>query len=230
MKYKGIIKAATKTVKRAGRVAVPLAYAAKGAKFYTSHKKGVKQGIKIAKKVATVAAKNAKHIGKASSVISKHLSSGSFNVPGAVVDATLGIAKRQTEKYLDKKLGKYKAYRMIKAGVDTAYDLGTGQYVGALKNATKLYAEADPNKKRAAKIKGAINGVAGFGKGIMKGDVLGAYEGLGQVYSVADPNKQRVAKFNNINSNYIAPTIELNKQTNLANKQAQKSSRIFNRK
>lgn len=220
MRFKKIAKGASKVLRTGAKAAVPIAYASK-------YQKQIATGAKYAAKGAKFLAKNSDKIQSAQKILGEHFSGGSFSVPGAVVDATLGIAKRKGEKYLDKKLGKYKAYRIAKAGFDTAWDVGTGNYAGALSNATDLYADVDPNKKRAAKVRGAIKGATGFYNSAMSGDVLGAYQNAGQVYTNVDPNKKRVAKFNRINSQYVNPALDFAQSANAASRASSKSSRVL---
>ncbi len=198
-----VAKVATPLYKYRNEIATGAKYAAKGAKFLAAHQEEISKVAKYA---------------------SKYAGGGNFSVPGIVVDATLGVAKRKGEKYLDKKLGKYKAYRIAKAGFDTIYDVGTGNPLAALKHGTQLYAEVDPNKKRAAKVSGIVNGSVGLVSGAMTGNLQGAYNGVSQLYSTVDPNKKRVEKYNNVKSNYLDPTIGLTQSAASLSGQAIKSS------
>ena len=144
-------------------------------------------------KVATTAVKIARPLLKFAKFGSKYATSGkSFSVPGIIADATIGYAKRKGEKYLDKKLGKYQAYRVAKNSLDLAYDIGTGNPMAAIKHATNLYAEADPNKKRVAKVAGTIRGTTGLLSSAATGNVKGAFDNGLSLYSLADKNKKRV--------------------------------------
>lgn len=221
MKFKKIAKATSKAMKVTAKAAAPLAYAAK-------YNKEINQAAKYAAKGSKFLAKHGADIQDA---VSQFQGGGGLNpnVKKMLVDATVGYAKKKGEAYLDKKLGKYKAYRLAKAGFDTAYSLGTGNYSGALRSATDIYAESDPNKKRAAKVKGAVRGATGFLGSAMKGDVLGAYQSAGQVYSIADPNKKRVRRFQNVSSNYISPTLGLAQSANQLSSAARDVSSISGR-
>jgi hypothetical protein len=223
MKYKKIAGKLTKAAKTAttvAKVATPL----------YKYRDEIATGAKYAAKGANFLVKNQDKIMAASRYAQKYAGGGNISIPGAVVDATLGIAKRKAEKYADKKLGKYKAYRVAKAGFDTMYDVGTGNPMAALKHGTQLYAEIDPNKKRAAKVSGVVNGATGLASGLMRGDALGAYQGASQLYSTVDPNKKRVEKFNNIKSNYLDPTVGLGAASYSLANQTSKSNKSLNEK
>lgn len=171
------------------------------AKYQNEIKTGLKYGAKAGKFLA-------KHGDTILDVGSKYVSSGkSISLTGALADATVGYAKRKGEKYLDKKLGNYKAYRIIKAGADLAYDASTGNPMAALKHGANLYQELDPNKKRAAKIAGAVRGSVGLVGSITSGDAKGAFDNGLALYSIADKNKKRVATINDFNTHYIQPTV-----------------------
>jgi hypothetical protein len=208
MKFKKITSKASKAMSSAAKAATPLAYAVK-------YNKEIQQGAKMARTGAKYAAKGAKflknHAGDIQDAVSQMEGGGGLNpnVKKMLIDASIGYAKKKGEAYLDKKLGKYKAYRIAKAGIDAAYNVGTGNYAGALRSATDIYGEADPNKKRVAKVKGAVKGGLGVLQSAMHGDLAGAYGNATQVYAIADPNKKRVRKFMNVNSNYIMPSAEL---------------------
>jgi hypothetical protein len=204
-----VLKVATPLYKYRKEIATGAKYAAKGAKFLYNHQDQILAASRYASKLG---------------------GGGSMSIPGALVDATLGIAMRKGEKYLDKKLDKYKAYRIARAGVNTIYDVGTGNPMAALKEGTKLYAEIDPNKKRAAKVSGVVNGATGLASGLMRGDALGAYQGASQLYSTVDPNKKRVEKFNNIKSNYLDPTVGLGAASYSLANQTSKSNKSLNEK
>lgn len=98
-----------------------------------------------------VAGKIAKPIGLAAKVAGTALAVETLGVPMVAGYIGLGLAKKFGERYLDKKLGGSKTYRVAKAGVDTAYALNKGNYAGAYGGASKLYSEIDPNKKRVAR-------------------------------------------------------------------------------
>jgi hypothetical protein len=221
MKFKKIATGTAKAFKistKALKVATPL----------IKHQKELKTVAKYALKYGAPAAKYAyehrEQIKKGYDYAKKYAGKGNISVPGALVDASLGIAKRQGERYLDKKLGKYKAYQIVKAGVNTVYDVATGNPVGALNNATNLYSEIDPNKKRAAKIAGSIHGATGIVGGVMSGDVGQVVQGGLKVYSVVDPNKKRVDRVNRVNSDYVLPSMQLQKQGSKLNTQVNKLS------
>jgi len=223
MKYKkivGKITHAAKAVTKVAKVATPL----------YKYRDEITTGAKYAAKGAQFLVKNQDKIMAASRYAQKYAGGGNISIPGALVDATLGIAKRKAEKYADKKLGKYKAYRIAKAGFDTAYNIGTGNPMAALQTGTKLYAEVDPNKKRAAKVSGVVNGATGLVSGLMSGDALGAYNGASTLYSTVDPNKKRVEKYNNIKSNYLDPTLGLGAASYSLANQTSKSHKDLNSK
>lgn len=183
--------------------------------------------IAIATKGAKFAAKHSGAIRKEVGLAQKYAAGGNISIPGALVNATLGIAKRQGEKYLDKKLGKYKSYRIAKAGLDTVYDVATGNPIAAINHATNLYSEIDPNKKRADRIAGGIHGATAVASGVMSGNVLRTAEGGMQMYSAVDPNRKRAAEVNKINEDYISPTANLVQNANKANTQIKKTHFIF---
>ena len=222
MKYKKIANKLTKAAKVATKVA-------KVATPLYKYRDEIATGAKYAAKGATFLAKHQDKILAGARYAQKFSGGGNMTVPGALIDATLGIAKRKGEKYLDKKLGKYKAYRIGKAGFDTAYNIGTGNPIAALKTGTKLYAEIDPNKKRAGKVSGIVNGATGLVSGVMSGDALGAYNAASTLYSNVDPNKKRVEKINNIKSNYLDPTIGLGAASYSLANQTSKSNKSLNR-
>ena len=204
-----VVKVATPLYKYRNEIATGAKYAAKGAQFLAKHQDQIMAAGKYAQKLS---------------------SGGNISIPGAIVDATLGIAKRKGEKYLDKKLGKYKAYRIAKAGLDTVYDVASGNPMAALQHGTQLYAEVDPNKKRAAKISGIVNASTGLVSGLMSGDASGAFNSGMQLYSSVDPNKKRVAKINAMKSNYLDPTIGLVNAGGSLASQSSKSNNSLNSK
>lgn len=223
MKFKKVARKLTKAAKittKVAKVATPL----------YKYRKEIATGAKYAAKGAKFALKHQDQIMAAGRYVQKYAGGGKISIPGALVDATLGIAKRKGEKYLDSKLGKYKAYRIAKAGLDTVYDIGTGDPMAALKHGTQLYAEVDPNKKRAAKISGVVNGATGLVSGLMSGDAMGTYQGASQLYSTVDPNKKRVAKYNSIKNNYLDPTLGLGAASYSLANQTSKSSKSLNQK
>lgn len=155
--------------------------------------------MKLKKTIKSVASKSAKFVKNnkdeiryAAKYVKQAAKSG--NVPGALLDATVGIAKRKGEKYLDKKLGGSRGYRIAKAGFNAAYDIGTGNPMGAIKSGTQIYSEIDPNKKRAAKISGIVNSATNLADSAMSGNFTGAVRSGAQLYSEIDPNKKRAAK------------------------------------
>lgn len=98
-----------------------------------------------------VAGKIAKPIGLAAKVAGTALAVETLGLPMVAGYIGLGLAKKYGEKYLDKKLGQSKTYRVARAGIDTAYALRKGNITGAYGGGSKLYSELDPNKKRVAK-------------------------------------------------------------------------------
>ena len=219
MKFKNFAKGTTKALKISTKVV-------KVAKPLIKHQKELKTVGKYALKygapLAKYAYKHREQIKKGYDYAKKYAGDVNISVPGALVNATLGVAKRQGERYLDKKLGKYKAYQIAKAGVNTVYDVATGNPIGALNNATNLYSEIDPNKKRAAKIAGSIHGATDVVSGVMSGDVGKVVQGGLSVYSVADPNKKRVERVNRVNSDYLQPAMQLQKAGSQLNTQVKK--------
>lgn len=99
-----------------------------------------------------VVGKIAKPIGLAAKIGGTALAVETLGVPMLAGYVGLGLAKKFGEKYLDKKLGGNKAYRVAKAGINTAYALNKGNYAGAYGAGSQLYSELDPNKKRVAKL------------------------------------------------------------------------------
>jgi hypothetical protein len=98
-----------------------------------------------------VAGKIAKPIALAAKIGGTALAVETLGLPMMAGYIGLGLAKKYGEKYLDKKLGKYKSYRVARAGIDTADALRKGSYAGAYGAGSKLYSELDPNKKRVAR-------------------------------------------------------------------------------
>lgn len=201
-----VLKVAAPAYRYRNEIGTAAKYAYKGAKFIKNHRDEIKQAAKVGRE----------YLGGGG---------GGYSIPGIVVDATLGIAKRQGEKYLDKRLGKYKSYRMAKAGFDTAYDVGTGNYLGALNRGADLYSELDPNKKRAARISGGVHGATAVVGGVMSGNVLRSVEGGMQLASAVDPNRKRAARVQRVNEDFISPTANLIQNVSKANKQINKSQK-----
>ena len=180
--------------------------AVKVARPLLKYNKEIETGLKYTSKAGKFLVRNSDTIGKIYKVASKYATSGkSMSVPGFIADATIGYAKRKGEKYLDKKLGKYQSYRVAKNSLDLAYDISTGNPMAAIKHATNLYAEADPNKKRVAKVAGTIRGTTGLLSSAATGNVKGAFDNGLSLYSLADKNKKRVDRVNSVNEHYIQP-------------------------
>lgn len=189
----------------------------------------IKTGLKYGAKAGKFLAKHGDDINKlydvGSKYASKYASSGkSMSFTGALADATVGYAKRRGEKYLDKKLGNYKAYRIIKAGADLAYDAATGNPMAALKHGANLYEELDPNKKRAAKIAGTVRGSVGLVGSVASGNAKGAFDNGLALYSIADKNKKRVAAVNDFDNHYVQPTYGFVKSSNELDKEINRKS------
>lgn len=198
--FKSVAKGTTKVLKAAKTATVV-------ARPLLKYKNEIETGLKYGAKAGKFLVNNSDTIQKIYKAGSKYATSGkSFSVPGVIADATIGYAKRKGEKYLDKKLGKYQAYRIAKNGLDLAYDVSTGNPMAAIKHGTNLYAELDPNKKRAAKVAGAIRGTTGVLSSVATGNVKGAFDNGLSLYSLADKNKKRVGRVNDINQHYIQPT------------------------
>lgn len=224
MKYKNIVGKASRVLNvgtKALKVATPVyhyrkeigtaaKYAVKAGKFVKAHRSEIKAATDLGRE----------YLGGAHG----------YSLPGIVVDATLGIAKRKGEKYLDKRLSKYKSYRVAKAGFDTAYDLGTGNYMDAINRGTDLYSELDPNKNRAARISEGIHGATQLASSITGGDIAGAAQGGLKLYSAADPNRKRAEKVNKVNEDFISPTVNLVQNVNKTNAQVNKSSNQLTKK
>ena len=218
MKFKKVAGKITKTAKNttlAAKVGTPI----------YKYRKEIATGAKYAAKGAKFLYNNQDNIMMAQHYASKLAGGGNFTIPGIIVDATVGYGVKKLEHYADKKLGKYKGYRIARAGFNTVYDVATGNPMGALQEGTKLYSEVDPNKKRAAKVSGIVNGATGLASGLMSGDAMGAYQGASQLYSTVDPNKKRVEKYNNLKNNYLDPTINLVNSTNSMSNQLHKSNK-----
>ena len=130
------------------------------------------------------------------------------NVQRYLAEKTAGYALKYAEKRADKKFGKYKGYRIGKAGVNFLYDVGTGDVGGALNEATNVYAEVDKNKKRVAKVRGYTSNISKFADSAMKGDAKGLLESGTNIYAMSDPNKKRAAKIQKY-SNYASGAIDL---------------------
>lgn len=222
--FKKLATKVSKGLDIASKAAKPAAYVAKyqneimaAGKFIKKHSGGgdPEQTMKTLKKVGKgvyqagkFVADNKETIGKvAKEGIKKGLKDP--RIQKAILDQSLGLGLKYGEKYADKKLGKYKAYRIAKGGVNLLYDVGTGNVGGALNEATNIYGEADPNKKRVAKVKGAVGGINQMVSSAMAGDYEGAYGGALQTYAVADPNKKRVQKVLDINNKYVVPAYNL---------------------
>jgi hypothetical protein len=107
--------------------------------------------------------------------------------------------------------------------------VGTGNVGGAINEATNIYGEADPNKKRVAKVKSAVGGVTQMVNSAMAGDYAGAYGGALQTYAAADPNKKRVQKVMNINNKYVVPAYNLYQSANEFYDQASDAANISTR-
>lgn len=69
-----------------------------------------------------------------------------------VLGLGLDYAKNRAEKYADKRYGTSKAYRLGKAALKGAVNVGIGDYLSAVGNAAQIYSEVDPNKKRVKKL------------------------------------------------------------------------------
>lgn len=207
--FKKVASKINKAAKTTAKVANTAAYAAKynkeigSAIKYLAKQGGGAPGDSTASTLMAAAKGAAKGVGKGAKFLAAH--SDEIGKAGAevlkdprvqqyILEKSVGYGLKKGEKALDKKLGKYKGYRIARGGVNLLYNVGTGNVGGALNEATNIYAEADPNKKRVAKVRGYTSNLSNIAGSLMSGDVGGAAQGAMNVYAMSDPNKKRVAK------------------------------------
>lgn len=121
----------------------------------------------------------------------------------------VSMAEKQAEAQLDKRYGKSRGYRIGKAVLKGALAASTGDYAGAINQGANIYYEADPNKKRAYRVREGVQGATAVYSSLRSGDVTGAIRGASDVYSAIDDNRNRVAQFQAFNQAYLAPTLDL---------------------
>jgi hypothetical protein len=197
-------------------------------------------GIAITKKVQKAQAKKeaAKQpaqpdymsLPKSPDMIQKSGSGSAKLVAGAqkmALKAGMKMAERKAEQKLDKKFGKSRGYRIGKAVFKGALAASTGNYAGAVNQGANIYYEADPNKKRAARVREGVQGATAIYSSLRTGNVTGAIRGASAVYSAVDDNRNRVSQFQAFNQNYLSPTLDLaDSITGFASKSSKASANI----
>jgi hypothetical protein len=126
-----------------------------------------------------------------------------------LVKQGLKMAERKAEQKLDKRFGKSRGYRIGKAVLKGALAASTGNYGAVVNQGANIYYEADPNKKRAARVREGVQGATAIYSSLRSGNLTGAIRGATDVYSAIDDNRSRVAQFQAFNQQYLAPTLDL---------------------